>query len=304
MRIASLDIGTNTLLMTIAESHSDGSFTVLHDAHTIVRLGENLAATGLIGDAAIDRACACLAEYNRICRDLQVDLCVGVATSAVRTAVNGKAALDVLRKQVQGTIHCISGMEEAELTFRGTVPNEAPYVVLDIGGGSTEIVYGVNAMPSFRESFELGAVVVHERFLAQQPVSSTALVNATTAMSTCIHPSAVPTDSSWIGVAGTPTTLALIIQEVPYTNVDAAHDFRLSYSHVCEVTELLLSATRSELFDITGIHPKRADILPAGAWILREIMRMNNVSQITVSTRGLRYGVLQQAYMAASRREV
>jgi len=302
MRIASVDIGTNTLLMTIAEFTDGGSFTVLHDAHTIVRLGENLASTGRIGEPAIERARACMSDYDRLCAEHHVDLRVGVATSAVRTAQNGSEVLNAMRGTFRGSIQCISGLEEAELTFIGSVPDNGSHAVLDIGGGSTEIVLGANGIATDRSSFEIGAVVLHEQLLPAFPSTEESIARACSYIAEAISMRAIPSRASWLGVAGTPTTLALVSQDVEYTDVGRAQGYVLEYDHVCELTSVLLGATRDDLFALKGIHPRRADILPSGALILREVMKLHECSRITVSTQGLRYGVLKRAFHAVSRR--
>ncbi|MFM8473462.1 MAG: hypothetical protein ACKOBV_08090, partial [Candidatus Kapaibacterium sp.] len=281
---------------------ADGSFTVVHDAHTIVRLGENLVHTGRIGEPAIQRAITCLEEYDRICTEATVDLRVGVATSAVRFAANGGEVLQRLRTAFSGSLQCIGGLEEAELTFSGSVPDQGSYVVLDIGGGSTEIVYGTDGVCSDRSSIELGAVVLHERFLCSFPPNAASVSDACRFIADTLsireHPDQVP----WIGVAGTPTTLALMSLDVHHSQVGHAQGHVLGIGVIDDLVMRLLSATREELLAMSGIHPGRADILPAGALILREVMMAHGCDRLTVDTHGLRYGVAKRAFAAASRR--
>lgn len=318
MRIAAVDIGTNTLLMTIAEFDADGTMNVLHDAHTIVRLGENLSHSGVISEAALQRAVECIRGYRSVCDELGADIRVGVATSAVRNASNGTQVLQSLRSEFKGMLQCISGMEEAELTFAGSVPDEGGYVVLDIGGGSTEIVRGSNRQVEHRVSHEIGAVMLHDRELHSFPASKDSIATACALIQHCapVMPisqsgsddgtkefrSDEDAESNWIAVAGTPTTLALVAQQLPYTQVEASHGYRLTLQTVSALCELLMNTPKNELQDIPGVHPQRADILPAGTLILREIMRSHQCEYVTVSTRGLRYGVVLRAYAAASRR--
>ncbi|MFN4769784.1 MAG: hypothetical protein ACK5JL_07085 [Candidatus Kapaibacterium sp.] len=318
MRIAAVDIGTNTLLMTIADFDANGSMHVLHDAHTIVRLGENLSHSGVISEAALQRAVECIRGYRSVCDELSADIRVGVATSAVRNASNGSQVLQSLRTEFKGMLQCISGMEEAELTFAGSVPDEGGYVVLDIGGGSTEIVRGSNRQVEHRVSHEIGAVMLHDRVLHSFPASKDSIAKACALIQHCapVMPisqsgsddgtkefrSDEDAESNWIAVAGTPTTLALVAQQLPYTRVEASHGYRLSLNTVSALCELLMNTPKNELQDIPGIHPQRADILPAGTLILREIMRSHQCEHVTVSTRGLRFGVVLKAYAAASRR--
>lgn len=314
MRIAAVDIGTNTLLLTIAEFDADGTMHVLHDAHNIVRLGEHLSHSGVISDAALQRAVECIRGYRRVCDELAAEIRVGVATSAVRNASNGSAVLQALRTEFKGMLQCISGTEEAELTFAGSVPDNGAYVVLDIGGGSTEIVRGSHRHVEHRVSHEIGAVILHDRVLNSFPATAESIAEACTLIRRCVpvtHAQQsdnsntggdIGGESNWIAVAGTPTTLALVAQQLPYTQVEASHGYRLSIHTVSALCEVLWNTPKNELQHIPGIHPQRADILPAGALILREIMRSHRCERVTVSTRGLRYGVVLKAYAAASRR--
>jgi exopolyphosphatase/guanosine-5'-triphosphate,3'-diphosphate pyrophosphatase len=318
MRIAAVDIGTNTLLMTIAEFDADGRMHILHDAHNIVRLGENLSHSEVISEAALQRAVECIRGYRSVCDELGADIHVGVATSAVRNASNGSQVLQSLRTEFKGMLQCISGVEEAELTFAGSVPDEGGYVVLDIGGGSTEIVRGSNRQVEHRVSHEIGAVMLHDRVLHSFPASKDSIATACALIQHCapVMPisqsgsddgtkefrSDEDAESNWIAVAGTPTTLALVAQQLPYTQVEASHGYRLTLQTVSALCERLMNTPKNELQDIPGIHPQRADILPAGTLILREIMRSHQCEYVTVSTRGLRYGVVLRAYAAASRR--
>ena len=300
MRIAAVDLGTNTLLMTIADV-VDTNLSVLCDMHSIVRLGENVTTTGRISEAALDRALEVLRSYASLCDDFRVDVRVGVATSAARRATNANDVLNACSAVYGGSIHKISGEEEAELTYGGSVPNDADAVVLDIGGGSTEIVSGNRGRVRSKVSMEIGAVTLHEKFLRNEPVQANDIKDAREMIRSVLCDTPM-VRGDWYGVAGTPTTLALMAQNVEYTDVKAAHDYLLTHETVREISHMLLVRSTSEICALRGVHPQRADILSAGALILDEVMHFHNCAALRVSTRGLRYGVLLQAVDAVGKR--
>jgi len=173
-RIAAIDIGTNSIRCIVAEVTEEGKFRILDDEKATVRLGEKLADTGLISDEASQRAIEAVSRFRKLVNGLNVELVEAVATSAVRTASNGAALVRRLEAELGNEIRVISGEEEAELTaesaFSGFDMYGKRYAMIDIGGGSVEIVTAVGNHVEEFYSLELGAVVMTERFLKSDPV--------------------------------------------------------------------------------------------------------------------------------------
>lgn len=314
MKIASIDIGTNTLLMVIGEQTREiqvynkkfdkSAIAILHDAHSIARLGEGVDKTGIISDEAFARAASIANEYKSMCNRLGVTALEAVATSAVRDATNGRSVCDRLGKMLGCEVRCISGDEEAQLSFIGTTETADLSTVVDIGGGSTEYGTGEDNVLSHRMSLQLGAVRLHERFLRALPPANASIAAAREEIrrQLALLPQAEEIQEGTfisgdiVGVGGTFTTLSaidLLLSEFDSTRV---HNHTMTAEAVSSITDYLLSSSLPKLLENPAIHPKRADILPAGAIILEETLRFFSATSCRVSTKGLRYGVLYDAF--------
>ena len=299
MIAAGLDIGTNTILMVVAQVHDDGSYTVLHDLHAIPRLGQGVDATGAISDEAVERALDVLREYRAVldAAGSPPTLCVG--TSALRDATNRDAVVERLGGVINAPIWIIDGKAEAELTFVGTVGSHAPEaIVIDIGGGSTEFVHGTMGTITFSKSLNIGALRLAERYLSVRPVSNdvkeallTSIDQDLTQHLTSLQGAGIDT----YAVAGTPVALASLSLGLVHYDRIALEGYRLTRDEVKEHVNRLLSLSFDELRALPGINVNRADILPAGAAILHQAMVFLGLDHVTVSTQGLRYGIMRVA---------
>ncbi len=317
MKIASIDIGTNTLLMVIGEQVSPQSDIVpLYDEHSIARLGEGVDKTGQISEEAFERAATIATTYRLLCSHEGIHRIEAVATSAVRDAANGEDICKRLSAILGTTVQTISGDEEAQFSFIGASESENKCTVVDIGGGSTEYVTGENKIILQRMSLQIGAVRLHERYLKSLPPSEETVANAREEIRR--HLAHLPqgktkgedtfTDRGFqtgdrglqtgeiVGVGGTFTTLAAIDLNLPVFDSTRVHNHILSAQAVSRITTYLLSNSLEELLKNPAIHPKRADILPAGALILEETLRFFAADSCKASTKGLRYGVLYDAF--------
>lgn len=292
---ASIDIGTNTLLLTIARRDAERSkLTVLEDIHSIARLGQGVDAARIIHEDAIVRAETILLRYQNLCREYSVDSLRAVATSCLRDAANRIDVCLRLAAALGYPVEVISGDEEARLCFLGSIEDDSPTTIIDIGGGSTEVISGKDGAIEFRTSIDIGAVRLTERYFKELPASHECITQAQAeirkAVSIVPHAALYPIRA----VAGTPTTLAAMALHLTEYNADVIHNYCLSYDDIAARTSQLLSLTPSEIRQIPGVHPKRADILPAGALILRSILDYASAQCCMVSTKGLRYGVLYE----------
>jgi exopolyphosphatase/guanosine-5'-triphosphate,3'-diphosphate pyrophosphatase len=302
VRISTIDIGTNTILMLIADVLPDGRFSVIRDEHTIARLGKGVDAQRNIQQETFERCLTILTGLKKISdtsRSTQIYAC---GTSALRDAANRDEFIDYIRSSLGFTIHVLSGEEEARLTYLGGASQffplhpETTYAVLDIGGGSTELVVGSGMNVHQKISMNIGAVRITERFLHASPPSNEEIASAEEEIRRHLsHAFSLPVGTTMIGVAGTLTTLAAIDLQLPEFDAKAIDGYILSIDTIDRIFEHLQTCSFKELCAIPQILPQRADIILAGILILRLTMRMMHTPSITVSTRGLRYGLLYQA---------
>ncbi|TAE29129.1 MAG: Ppx/GppA family phosphatase [Candidatus Kapaibacterium sp.] len=312
MTCAAFDIGTNTFLMVIGTYTGSGIWNILYDAHGIARLGEGVQRTKHISPEAYGRAEVIAREYAELCKKYNVQSGYGVATSALRDADNGSNICEQLSSILGFEIRRISGEEEARLSFIGSSETDELQTVIDIGGGSTEYVTGENNHVTMRKSLQMGAVRLSEQFLQSVlPFSLNNIIAARQEIKQQLQtlPQAqqewiqglprnvesVPTSAIGriIGVGGTFTTLAAMDLNLQEFQSERVHWYTLSLPAISSMTEYLSRSSLAELLQNPAIHPQRADILPAGALILEESLKFFGAQECTVSTRGLRYGVLK-----------
>lgn len=295
MICAGIDIGTNTILMVIGEQRADGSWHIIDDLHSIARLGEGVDATGEISNAAIERASSILTTYRRRCSACNVGRIRAVATSAMRDASNSHSVRDILSIIIGTEIEIIEGGEEARLTFRGTVLGTMPSLAIDIGGGSTELVCGQGTSINDSVSVNIGAVRLTERYFGTRPPSALTLSEARAYVVDALQPYRTrftATDRRVFAAAGTPTALATLDLRLDAFDAQRIDGHILTASAVHDLASMLVGLDTTSLQQLPAIHPKRIDILPAGALLLDVLMKALHINDVVVSTRGVRYGVL------------
>jgi exopolyphosphatase/guanosine-5'-triphosphate,3'-diphosphate pyrophosphatase len=293
IRLAAIDIGTNTILMVIGEKNHDGTLSFIRNEHSIARLGENVSKTKVIKYEAVERAKKVLLNYKRICDDCNVIRISAAGTSALRDAVNRYDVIEELSTIIGTEIKVIPGEEEARLSFIGTIENDRPSIVLDIGGGSTEFIYGENQNVIYRHSLNIGAVRITEKFFKTQPTTENSIHEAESFIIESLNNIDSTTfKGELIGVAGTPTTLAAMTQELTKFEKEKVHNFILEFNTINKIFNKIKTLTVEEIKSLKGIHPERADIITAGTLIIISVMKYFRIDKCTVSTRGLRYGIL------------
>jgi exopolyphosphatase/guanosine-5'-triphosphate,3'-diphosphate pyrophosphatase len=267
----------------------------------VVRLGEGLEATGRISGAALQRTFAAVDEYAEVMRAAGVGAVRFVATSASRDAQNRDEFVAGVAQRLGVTPEVISGAEEARLSFTGAVasPQVAnvaadPRLVVDIGGGSTEFVFGTEA-PQASRSVDIGCVRLAERRLFSDPPTAAeiAAVVADTDAAIELAAADVPLGSaaSLIGLAGTVTTVAAIALDLPEYDADVLHGARISAEDVHRVAAQLASMTLVERLAMPVMHPGRADVIVSGATILSRIVTATGVDEVMVSERDILDGI-------------
>jgi exopolyphosphatase/guanosine-5'-triphosphate,3'-diphosphate pyrophosphatase len=282
-RVAAIDCGTNSIRLLVADvtRRDDGSFA-LRDVHRemrIVRLGEGVDATGRLTLAALRRTRDALADYTLICRRKGAERVRMVATSATRDAENRDDFFSMARDVLGVEAEVISGEEEARLSFTGAVgdlePEDGPFVVADIGGGSTELVVGTwdgtAARITAARSVDIGCVRITERCLRGDPPTAEEVAAARALATEMLEEAfaAVPVADArtWVGVAGTVTTLSAVALGLPEYDAAQTHLSRLSTGEVARTAERLLAASHDERAANKVIHPGRVDVIGGGALI-------------------------------------
>lgn len=301
MIIAAIDIGTNTILLLITEVNSDGIVRILHDEQVIARLGKGVDADRIINQETFLRARNFLSHYKEVCNAFSVDHIAAVGTSALRDAQNNSAFIRYIKETTGIIIEIITGDEEAQLTYQGGISNfigcSKQFSVLDIGGGSTEIISGNSTDIQAKVSLDIGSVRITERILKTSPPTSAELIEAQEFIHFAIHADQIKTIRSTfaIGVAGTLTTLATLHQQLPQYNSEKVNGYILSIDDIRSMFILLKDKSFEQISAYPQISTGRADIILAGIMILLGCMEKSGLRQITVSDRGLRYGVILKA---------
>jgi exopolyphosphatase/guanosine-5'-triphosphate,3'-diphosphate pyrophosphatase len=286
-RVAAIDCGTNSIRLLVAEltPRHDGTFDLrdLHREMRIVRLGQGVDATGKLAPEALERTGAALVDYAAAARRKGVEKIRMVATSATRDASNRDEFFAMTRAVLGTEAEVISGDEEARLSFTGAVgeqdPEDGPFVVVDVGGGSTELVLGNwdgrRAEVIAAKSVDIGCVRITERALKSDPPTPDEIA-AADALATGILSEAfdvvdVSKARTWIGVAGTVTTLSAVAQKLPAYDSERTHLSRLSRADIDRLTEGLLSVDHATRAANPVIHPGRVDVIGGGSVIVRAL---------------------------------
>jgi exopolyphosphatase/guanosine-5'-triphosphate,3'-diphosphate pyrophosphatase len=293
-RVAAIDCGTNTIKLLVGDLPSVDVREL-----RMVRLGQDLDRTGRIADEALDRAFAAIDEYAAIIRSYDVPPARVrfVATSASRDASNADVFVAGVRDRLGVEPEVVSGAEEAALSFDGAVrnlrtPPADPVLVVDIGGGSTELILG-SAHPDAADSMDVGSVRLHERHLHSDPPTR-AEVDACVAdidahLDACPVPAAAA--ATVVGVAGTVTQVAAVALELPAYDRNAVDQVALPVAQVHATVDRLLAMTVAERRALPSMHPGRADVIGAGALILSRVLRRSGVDSLVVSESDILDGI-------------
>jgi exopolyphosphatase / guanosine-5'-triphosphate,3'-diphosphate pyrophosphatase len=303
MRVAVVDLGTNTTRLLVADV-DDRRVTEVERRNAITRLGQGVDSGNRLLDVAMERVLDVVAEYRRTIYELGAERTVAVATSAVRDAENGEEFRAALRERSGIEARIISGDEEARLSFAGATlepePGGEPLMVLDIGGGSTEFVIGrPGERPSFNVSTQAGSVRQTERHLHTDPPSERQVEELRREIRGIVE-SAVPQElrssvTDGVAVAGTPTSMAAIEQRLEPYDSSRVHGYRLSLEACARIECMLAALPEAERREVTGLHPERAPTIVAGAVILVESMRAFGLESIQVGEQDILYGAALEA---------
>jgi len=298
-----IDVGTNSTRLLVADV-ADGRVSVLERRSTVTRLGRGVDLSGRLASEAIEDVCAAIGEYVGIIEELEVETVDAIATSAVRDADNGSAFIAELRERFALSARVLDGEEEARSTYLGATSEDLPTeptLVVDIGGGSTELIVGSGREISFHDSLQVGVVRHTERHVSSDPPTASELEALATDVRGLIEESLGPGGVEarhGIAVAGTPTSLAAVEMELEPYDPSRVHGHVLALPSIQRMLSRLASAPLAERVEIPGLHPDRAPTIVAGVVVLVETMRAFELEEITVSEHDILYGT---AIAAANR---
>ena len=304
-RVGAIDCGTHSIRLLVADvDPATGRLVDVVRRMEIVRLGEGVDRTGRIGEQGMARTLAMTAEYARTCSDLGVDRVRFVATSASRDAANRDEFVDGVRSRLGVEPEVVEGSVEAELSFAGATREllaeglTGPFVVVDIGGGSTEVVRGSGGVEASL-SVDVGCVRLTERYLAGDPPSEDEVLAARAEVEQALDEVAevVPLDgvSTLVGLAGTVTTVAAVALDLDAYDPARIHRAVLGVDQVRDTCDRLLAMTRAERAALAPMHPGRVDVIGAGAliwWaVIDRLVERSRLTEVVVSEHDILDGI-------------
>lgn len=297
MRVAAIDCGTNSIRLLIADVESNKLREVVRDME-IVRLGQGVDKTGEFHPDAIKRTLAAVDKYAAEIARRGVEKIRFCATSATRDATNRALFIDGVRERLGIDVEVISGVEEAELSFIGAIqeldPKSGPFLVVDIGGGSTEFVFG-NSTVEAAKSVNIGCVRMSERHFTNDPPTTSQIEMAQADIQEAIAQAAtivpITKAKTLVAVAGTATTVAAAALELDVYDRYSIHLSRISSSQVHKVSEIFLAMDRDERSNLGYMHPGRVDVIAAGALVLSEVMKATAATQFIASETDILDGI-------------
>jgi exopolyphosphatase / guanosine-5'-triphosphate,3'-diphosphate pyrophosphatase len=303
-RVAVIDIGTNSSRLLVADV-VEGRVSPVERRSRVTRLGRGVDLSGQLSSEAIEEVCEAVGEYVEVVGELGAERVDAIATSAVRDASNGSAFVAELRERFALSPRVLDGEEEARLTYLGATSEHVPTkptLIVDIGGGSTELIVGRGDEIDFHASLQAGVVRHTERHIASDPPTALeleALANDARALIERTAPGR-PGAEEGIAVAGTPTSLAAIELELDPYDPARVHDRVLTLPSIQRMLSRLASVPLAERTEITGLHTDRAPTIVAGVVILVETMRAFELERITVSEHDILYGTAISAARSAA----
>lgn len=299
MNLASIDIGSNTVLLLIAEYDKDIYLQPILNVYRSPRISKGLTTHNTISDNKINELIMVLDEYFMLTKKYCCDKVSLVGTNALRIASNSQKIVDLIKEKYGWGINIIDGKEEARLSYYGTI---FPFInqnkkntIIDIGGGSTEIIKGIDFGIDYSKSFKIGVVSLTEMFFRNYPPSDQQIEEAKLYLNNAFKElkSSINTNSTLLAVAGTPTTLACIKHNIKEYNENIIDESILNLDEINNICSKLSLMNPGQIFQKYGDVVKgREDVLLAGTLILKTILEITHNNKIIVSTKGLRYGVL------------
>jgi len=298
VKLAALDVGTNTVLMLVVESVSGGEVRSLAEFSKITRLGRGVDANGKFDPSAMAETLDAITEFVGKARDLGAEKILGAATSAVRDAADGKEFLAQVKQRAAVDLEVISGETEAQLSWlavqKGLKLDPADRVlIVDIGGGSTELIRAEPGRKLDLVSLQIGSVRLTERLIHHDPPIARDAAEMRLAVDEALR------DLGWdfrpdtmVGIAGTVTTVCTVTLSLEKYDSATVHGYRLTHQEVLAALTKLAALPLDQRKQLPGIEPGRADVIFAGAAILERTMAHFGLDHVIVSDQGVRWGLI------------
>jgi exopolyphosphatase/guanosine-5'-triphosphate,3'-diphosphate pyrophosphatase len=296
-RYATIDVGSHSILINIAEKNEQGDLTTLLDSSIITKLGEGLKEMGVIKQEAMERTIPALRDFMDKVKDQRVKKVAAIGTMVLREARNSKEFIERIEKELGLKVQVISGEEEARMSHLAVVAGlgmkNENVVIFDIGGGSTEFIFSKGYATSKRISINVGALILRDRFLKSDPVKNQELDNLLAYLDETIAKIEFPEEvDKVVGMGGNVTSMTAVEFQLAQYDPDVVQGANLKHSAVERQMELYAQKTIEEKRSIVGLQPERADTILAGAAILYSLMKGLKVDSILVSDRGIRHGLM------------
>jgi exopolyphosphatase/guanosine-5'-triphosphate,3'-diphosphate pyrophosphatase len=297
MKCAAIDIGTNTVLLVVVDRDDENRvFRDVIDMSTIVRLGEGLANSGRLSGPAMLRTMEGLGRYVAIAASHDVRRLFCVGTAALREAANSGEFLASVRDAFGFDVEIISARDEARYTYLSVrddnVVRASGMTIIDIGGGSTEVITGTDRDLAAYVSLPMGSVRLTDAFVSHDPPVREEMESVVSYIQEHLSPVSCPRGSVLVGTGGTVTNIAAMVAGIGTYDKAVVHGFVIGLGQVKELIATLARLTSDERRRVTGMEPGREDIIVQGAVILREIMEHGGFDRVRVSAAGVRYGVI------------
>lgn len=303
--IGVIDIGSNSTLMTIAEIDKSQQITTLEESATITRIGEGMSNSSKLLPSAMQRTLTALSKYSEECSAMKVDKIVCVATAAFRKATNAQEFVDDIAAECGIAVEIISAKREAELSYlAGTHDFGMDSLVLDIGGGSTELIWSDQNSNVNYISLPLGCVLLHEKYGKSDPISDEDYAALKDAIDSQLTQATIKEGqkgllgskhpTNLIATAGTATTLAAMHLDLFEYSHGQVHGIQISLQDVMRLLNRIHRTSIKKRKSMRGLHPQRADVILEGAIVLSETMRILQYDMVTISDRGVRWGLLYE----------
>ena len=301
-RKAIIDVGTNSIKFCLAEETGNGSYTVVKDTNDIARLGEGLKETGLIGPEPLERNAQSVANFAAEAKAAGADEVVAVGTMALRTAKNAAAFIARVKELCGVELKVLSGEEEAQYSYVAVMSGiegaaDADLVTMDTGGGSTEFVFGTAGKIVRKFSLNVGAVRFTEQYLSQMPVAAEKLAEAQAQIKKELSEGGVSGPVKFlVGMGGTVTSLASVKHKMAKYDPDVIQGSTLTLDDINAQIADYAAKTLDQRREIVGLQPKRADVILAGACIVKAVLELTGAKELTVSDRSLRHGLMYELF--------
>ena len=298
-RYATIDVGSNSALIHVAERRGDGSFEVLADRSEVCRLGEGLRASGRFSPEAMDRTAAALGSFMALARQHEVSEIAAVGTMALRNAANAAAFVERMRAELGLEIQVIEGEEEARLSFlavrSGLAAAPRKLAIFDVGGGSTEFIFGSAGRIEDKFSLDVGALRLTEQYLDSDPVAAERVAALLTDLDAELgRLQASP--ETLVGMGGAITNMAAVYHGMTSYDPSIIQGTELRRDEIERQVALYTRLPIAGRRQLPGLQPKRADTILAGAAIVATVMRRLGTDRVIVSDRGLRHGLLADRF--------